>query len=153
VKPESRDYLLMHPQVHPTARVLFKKVLAELRESGLPATVVEVYRDPRRQRLLFAQGRTDATLKALGYTAEEIAEARRLGYTADKRIVTRIKEGGMHSQGRAMDVAFVVNDRISFDVPDAWWQRYGAVARKYGLVWGGDWKTLKDRPHVEYRGE
>lgn len=39
----------------------------------------------------------------------------------------------------------------SFDAP--WYEQVVApVAKAAGLVWGGDWKSLKDRPHVELPG-
>lgn len=152
-KPDSWDHLLADPRVHPTARALFRAVLAELREMGIPVAVVEVYRSPERQKMLYAQGRSDDHLRAKGFTAQEIAEARQAGHTAEKPIVTKKLTAGMHAQGRAMDVAFVVNGSRTYDVPDSWWEAYGRIAKKYGLVWGGDWKTFPDRPHVEYRGE
>lgn len=30
------------------------------------------------------------------------------------------------------------------------WTRYGELAKKQGLTWGGDWQKGTDRPHVEY---
>ncbi|MCS7301445.1 MAG: M15 family metallopeptidase [Fimbriimonadales bacterium] len=151
-KPNFRDHLLGDPRVHPKARELFQLVLKELREAGYPAVVVEVYRSPERQRMLYAQGRTDAQLKAEGYTEQEIRAARAAGRSASKPVVTKRKDG-MHAQGRAMDVAWLINNRISWDAPEQWWQAYGRIAKKYGLRWGGDWKTFPDRGHVEYRGE
>jgi len=149
----SWDFLLDAPQVHPRARDLFRAVLKELRESGYPVAVVEVYRSPERQRQLYAQGRTDAQLRAKGYSEEEIRQARALGFTAEKKIVTKLMTAGMHGQGRAMDVAFFVNGRRTYDVPSLWWEVYGRIVKKHGLIWGGDWKSFPDRPHCEYRGE
>ena len=143
---------LQHPKVHPTARVLFERVLRELVSLGYTPVVVEVYRDPQRQRYLYAQGRTDDALRKAGLTAAEIAAARQLGHTADKPRVTGVLSS-MHTRGRAMDIAWLVNGKVTYQVPDSWWQVYGSIARKHGLIWGGDWKRLVDRPHVEYRGE
>jgi len=143
---------LQHPQVHPTARLLFTRVLQELVELGYTPVVVEVHRDPQRQRYLYAQGRSDDTLRKAGLSAAEIAEARRLGHTADKTRVTGVLTS-MHTRGRAMDIAWLVNGKVTYNVPDTWWQTYGAIARKHGLTWGGDWQRLIDKPHVEYRGE
>lgn len=152
-RPSYRDHLLDAPEVHPRARELFKAVLKELREAGYPAVVVEVYRSPQRQRMLYAQGRSDAQLKAKGYTDAEIRAARNAGHTADKPTVTKLMNAGMHAQGRAMDVAWLIDGRLSYNAPEQWWQAYGRIAKKYGLRWGGDWKTFPDRPHCEYRGE
>lgn len=39
----------------------------------------------------------------------------------------------------------------SFDAP--WYKEVVApIARGAGLVWGGDWKSIKDMPHVELPG-
>jgi peptidoglycan L-alanyl-D-glutamate endopeptidase CwlK len=144
---------LRDPRVNPTARILFQCVLEELVSLGYHPVVIEVYRSPTRQRMLYAQGRTDAQLIAKGFTKAEIAQYRKLGYTADKRVVTQTLTSNMHAQGRAMDIAWYVEGRVTYDVPNSWWEAYGAIARKHGLVWGGDWKRFKDRPHIEYRGK
>lgn len=151
--PSHWDHLLNDPRVHPTARTLFRAVLNELREAGYPIAVVEVYRSPERQRQLYAQGRSDDALRKAGYTPQEIAAARLAGFTAGKSIVTKKMTAGMHGQGRAMDVAFVLNGVRTYQVPESYWQAYGRIAKKHGLIWGGDWKTFVDKPHCEYRGE
>lgn len=151
--PAYRDHLLNDPRVHPTARTLFQAVLKELREAGYPAVVVEVYRSPERQKQLYAQGRSDDALRKAGYTAQEIAAARTAGHTAVKPIVTYKMTSGMHGNGRAMDIAWLIDGKLSYNAPDSWWQAYGRIAKKYGLIWGGDWKKIVDKPHVEYRGD
>jgi peptidoglycan L-alanyl-D-glutamate endopeptidase CwlK len=143
---------LNDPNVHPTARLLFLRVLDELVSLGYNPVVVEVYRSAARQRMLYAQGRTDKQLIAKGYTQNEIQQYRKAGYTADKRVVSYTLHS-MHSKGRAMDIAWLVNGTVTYNVPNGWWDMYGAIARKHGLIWGGDWSTLKDKPHIEYRGE
>lgn len=152
MKVEARDYLLMDERVHPQARELFLELLRRVRAQGIPLVVVEVYRSKERQRMLYAQGRTDEQLRARGYTQEEIQRARKAGYTSEKKRVTNVMNAGMHSKGRAMDCAFLVDGKLRYDVRDEWWQAYGKTAKQLGLVWGGDWK-MADRPHVEYRGE
>ena len=143
---------LNDPNVHPTARLLFRRVLEELVSLGYNPVVVEVYRSPTRQRALYAQGRTDKQLLAKGYTQSEIQQYRNAGYTADKRVVSYTLDS-MHSKGRAMDIAWLIDGTVTYNAPSSWWDMYGAIARKHGLIWGGDWRTLKDKPHVEYRGE
>lgn len=157
VKPvsvkEIRGYeKLLHPCVHPTARTLFIRVLEELLSIGLIPVVVEVYRSPERQRMLYCQGRSDTALLAKGFSKAEIQKAREAGYTANKPRVTSTLNT-MHAKGRAMDCIFVQNGVATYNLPESVWQTYGSVAKKHGLVWGGDWKTFPDRPHIEYRGE
>ncbi len=148
--PKQRDHLLYHPRVHPVARQLFLATLNEVR-LVYPAVVVEVYRSPTRQRMLYAQGRSDAQLRRIGFTQEEIEQARQRGYTQNKPRVTYVLQG-RHTQGKAMDIAFLVDGKLTWNVPLTWWRTYGAIAKKHGLVWGGDWK-MRDYPHVEYRGD
>lgn len=58
-----------------------------------------------------------------------------------------------HLTGHAVDVAAILDGRIRWD-----WPLYARIAeafkaaaleRKTPIVWGGDWKTLRDGPHFE----
>lgn len=97
----------------------------------LPMFVVMGVRTVQQQAALYAQGRT-----------------------APGPIVTD-KDGIVHKSnhqphadglGHAVDLAFT--GPLPFD-PAHPWDRYGALAEAQGLVWGGRWHTLVDRPHIE----
>lgn len=58
-----------------------------------------------------------------------------------------------HLTGHAVDVAALVDGQVRWD-----WPLYGRIAAAFKaaaaeletpLVWGGDWKTLRDGPHFE----
>lgn len=58
-----------------------------------------------------------------------------------------------HLTGHAIDVAALVEGQVRWD-----WPLYARIAEtfkasaaelKTPIVWGGDWKTLKDGPHFE----
>lgn len=58
-----------------------------------------------------------------------------------------------HLTGHAVDVAALVDGQVRWD-----WPMYGRIAEafkaaavdlKTPLIWGGDWKTLRDGPHFE----
>ena len=58
-----------------------------------------------------------------------------------------------HLSGHAVDVAALVEGQVRWD-----WPLYGRIAEavkaaardlKTPLIWGGDWKTLRDGPHFE----
>lgn len=58
-----------------------------------------------------------------------------------------------HITGRAVDVAAVVNGKVSWE-----WKYYAQIAVAFkkaaadlgiSLRWGGDWKYFKDGPHFE----
>lgn len=58
-----------------------------------------------------------------------------------------------HTGRKAADICWKdTKDNWRWDGPDALWQLLGHCARKNGLVWGGDWKTTPDYPHVEAKG-
>lgn len=78
-----------------------------------------------------------------GRTPESIA----LG----ERIVTRARPGDSpHNWGCASDWA---EFRPEFVGQEIWnkanWNEFGAAVRKVGLVWGGDFKSIIDKPHSE----
>ncbi len=58
-----------------------------------------------------------------------------------------------HQFGLAADCAFLRDGRIVISESDPWamagYEHYGQVARSLGLVWGGDWRGLRDLGHVE----
>lgn len=58
-------------------------------------------------------------------------------------------DGPWRGLGLAVDLVFWDEQgRPSWD--EAYpWAFLGALAKAQGLVWGGDWPTLRDRPHVE----
>lgn len=58
-----------------------------------------------------------------------------------------------HLTGHAVDVAALVGGEVRWD-----WPLYGRIAAAFkqaaseegvDIVWGGDWKTLRDGPHFE----
>ena len=144
------DHLLDDERVNPAFRQLAKQVLATVRLRGLPVIVVEVFRSRGRQRMLYAQGRSDERLRGAGFTEQEIAAYRRAGATQDKPVVTHLVNPQKHGRGLAMDCAWLISGKVSWRAPEAWWESYGAAAKAVGLIWGGDWK-MKDLPHVEMR--
>lgn len=52
-----------------------------------------------------------------------------------------------HNYGLAVDFAFVVNGKVSWD--DKLYPRIGKWALNAGLEWGGAWKKFKDMPHCQ----
>jgi peptidoglycan L-alanyl-D-glutamate endopeptidase CwlK len=55
--------------------------------------------------------------------------------------------------GAAADLTFADDagrptwvDTATYKLP---WRLFGTIAKAQQLVWGGDWPTMTDRPHVE----
>lgn len=97
-------------------------------------------------------------LYALGRTKLFDAKGKRLGK------VTNAKGGqSYHNFGLAIDIVLLVDrdnngtfesasweTNVDFDKdgkPD--WMEVVSIFKKYGWVWGGDWKRFPDRPHFE----
>lgn len=58
-----------------------------------------------------------------------------------------------HLTGHAVDVAALVDGQVRWD-----WPLYGRIAQAFksaalelntSIIWGGDWKSLRDGPHFE----
>jgi peptidoglycan LD-endopeptidase CwlK len=97
-------------------------------QHGYELVLLEGYRSPERQAALLALGPS----------------------------VTRAGPlESLHQHGVAADCAFVKNGKIVISEQDAWamrgYEKYGEVARGLGLTWGGDWRSLKDYGHIEWR--
>jgi D-alanyl-D-alanine carboxypeptidase len=57
-----------------------------------------------------------------------------------------------HNFGAAFDVAPVVDDAFSWDVSPEIWDAIGQAGKDVGLVWGGEFTTIVDKPHFELAG-
>jgi peptidoglycan L-alanyl-D-glutamate endopeptidase CwlK len=75
--------------------------------------------------------------------------------TQDKsKVVTNvdgISTYGAHNHNPARAIDVMVVDKVTGH--ETWEERYyldiGPIVRKLGLTWGGDWKSIKDLPHIE----
>lgn len=128
----SRDLADLHPHM----RVLAERLIAQASAAGIPLTVTCTLRSMEEQAALYAQGRT---------RPGPIVTYARPGYS-------------YHNFGLAIDV---VPDQLLAlqnwgETPEhngeayALWDQLGSIGTDLGLVWGGDFKTLQDRPHFEW---
>jgi|SRR6185437_1675839 len=120
-------------QVHPT---LVEKVNAAanfLAMEGQYFRVAQGLRTYAEQDALYAQGRT-----------------------AEGKIVTNAKGGySNHNFGMAVDCYPFISGSsgdLNWDAESEQFQRMVAALKAQGLIWGGDWKTLKDPPHFQLAG-
>lgn len=101
----------------------FEQRMAEL---GYPVVRTSDRRSSDEQGRLYAQGRTTSG-----------------------PIVTNARPGqSTHERGEGRDYAFLVNGKPSWEesLP---WDVLGRVAQEEGLEWGGTFKSISDRPHVQ----
>lgn len=118
----SRDINLLHPRL----RKIVPQIIAECKAQGLPVLVTQTLRTKAEQDALYAQGRTKPG-----------------------NIVTNAwYPNSAHCWGVAFDFCRNVKGR-EYDDSDGFFAKVAAIAKPYGLTWGGDWKNFVDKPHLE----
>lgn len=124
--------------VHPEIVLALNKIFGVMKSLGYPMFVVSGVRTDEEQRKLYAQGRT--------------SPGRKITYIdgINKRSKHQINK--ITNYGHAVDCAFInLPDTDKDETWDGPWELYGVLAETLGLDWGGRWKTLVDRPHIELR--
>lgn len=109
-------------ELAPNAQLAIRAFFYECSKAGINVFVTETYRSQGRQNYLYEQGRS------------------RSG-----SVVTWTRSS-RHTSRLAWDIAVCPPNSL-YDV--ATLVRAGAIARKLGITWGGDWKSNIDRPHFE----
>src|SRR3990167_7625545 len=108
---------------------ILARIIARMAEAGHPVVSVSKRRTAAEQQELYAKGRTKP-----GQIVTEL---------------DGITKQSHHQTGTAADLVFVGKDgKPTFDGP---WDLLGEVAEAEGLEWGGRWKSLVDKPHVQYQ--
>lgn len=100
-------------------------------QTGLKIIVTCTYRDNEKQASLYAQGRT----------------------AAGKIVTNDPGPGAPHSLRIALDIAPAIKETsgkytVFYETSD--WQIIANCFKHCGFIWGGDWKTIKDRCHFEF---
>lgn len=122
--------------VHPDLIARLSKVYVAMQAIGWPMKPIAGVRTLVQQQHLYAMGRTVPGVivtNADGVTHPSNHQVHEDGY------------------GHAVDSVFQGDDPYLEADPQAVlkWATYGACVRAVGLIWGGDWTGLKDRPHAE----
>jgi len=112
--------------LHPVVQELCRKHIDACRKRGVKILVTNKLRDSEYQEYLYSLGRSKPG-----------------------NIVTNMKLIGPHGFGLAYDVVPVVNRKAVWD-DNKLWSIIGEEGRKLGLTWGGNWKSIVDKPHFEY---
>jgi peptidoglycan L-alanyl-D-glutamate endopeptidase CwlK len=133
-----------HPDVK-DARVEFCRRIeifkAELTKLNINADETCWIRSMDEQGRLYGQGRTVASLFNSGIS---IKYAR-----PGMMRVTNAKPGSSpHNFGLAKDFVPVCGHR-TFKVKAAWWLKFYQATKSANLKWGGLFKSIVDKPHVE----
>lgn len=113
---------------HPRLQKLAKELVAACEKQGCPIGIGECFRTVQEQNRLYAQGRTKpgpVVTNAPGSTYRS-----------------------MHQWGVAFDV-YRKDGKGAYNESGNYFQRVGAIGKSLGLEWGGDWKSIVDKPHFQ----
>lgn len=115
-------------KLHPKIRCAVKNFINEVDKTmGIKLRVIQGFRTYAEQNALYAQGRT----------------------TKGKK-VTNAKGGqSNHNFGLAIDVAEIKNGNIDWNEQEKVLAKIAPIGKKWGFEWGGDWKSIVDKPHFE----
>ena len=71
------------------------------------------------------------------------------GRSAPGPKVTNASAGqSIHNYGLAFDYVLLIDGKVSWEV-DKNWKKVASAFKAEGFSWGGEWKSLKDYPHLE----
>lgn len=112
--------------LHPKLQQLCRKLIEACKKKGIDLIVTSTLRDAEYQADIYAQGRTKPG-----------------------PIVTNAKYIGPHGFRLAFDVVPVINGNAIWD-NNTFWKIIGEEGKKLGLEWGGDWKSIIDKPHFQF---
>lgn len=127
-----RDTKMLHPELQIKLDLLLKACKSE----GIKIAFAETLRTVAEQDALYAKGRSKPGPKVTNAKGEEYRSMHQWGVAADFYLLMDID-----GDGTTKDDAYN-NAKKTFN-------RVGKVAKKLGLEWGGDWKSIKDLPHLQ----
>lgn len=112
--------------LHTKLQELCKKHIEACRKRGVEIQVTNTLRDAEYQAYLYSLGRTKPG-----------------------SIVTNMQQIGPHGFGLAYDIVPILNGKAVWG-NNYLWAVAGEEGKNLGLTWGGDWKSIVDKPHFEY---
>lgn len=115
--------------LHPYVKYLAEKFIQECKKQRIDVLIYSTFRSKEEQDKLYSQGRTASGEK-----------------------VTNAKGGySYHNYGLAFDCVPIINKKAQWNRVDLY-NTMGEIGKSLGLEWGGDFKSIKDRPHFQWTG-
>ena len=113
----------LYPEMQPKVLAL----IAACQAQGIDLLITSTVRTLAEQAALYAQGRT-----------------------TPGDIVTKARPGeSFHNVRRAIDVVPLVGGKAIWT--SMFWEEIGRLGENQGFVWGGTFRTRKDKPHFEWQ--
>lgn len=122
-------------QLHPRLQAIIPKLIEECKKNGVPIKIGECVRTVAEQNTLYAQGRTAPGCIVTYAKGTDYQSQHQWGIACDFYL-----DMDVDGDGSKTDDAFNNADRG--------FEKVGAIAKKFGLGWGGDWSSPIDRPHL-----
>lgn len=119
-----RDITLCHPRLQKLAAQL----LEECSKQGLQIKIGETLRTVSEQDALYAQGRTKP--------GNIVTNANGSSYSS------------YHQWGTAFDI-YRNDGQGAYNESGRFFEKVGAIGVSIGLEWGGNWKSIVDKPHFQ----
>lgn len=120
---QSEDLNFLFPRV----KYLAERLLNECKEQGINIKITQTYRDKEYQDYLYAQGRT---------RSGNIITNARGGYSFHNFNPSFAFDVCINSKSDAYNIELL--------------NKVGQIGKSIGLEWGGDFKSIVDRPHFQY---
>ena len=139
--------------LRPKTKKLCELWIEECRKNGINLVVTQTFRSPELQEAYYSQGRE---LLSTVNAKRKKANLQPITEKENKSIITKAVAGSSpHNYGLAWDFAPIVNGKIDYNNLDLF-RKCGEIAKKlnfegYTLEWGGDFKTIKDFPHIQLK--
>jgi peptidoglycan L-alanyl-D-glutamate endopeptidase CwlK len=149
-----RDRNKLLPEVK--AKLEELETLSELNK--IHFIVTQTLRSEEEQQAYYAQGR-----ESLDTVNEfrKIAKLPPITERENKSVITRAKTvfDSFHAYGMAFDVAIINSSgKVDWSEDADWnsdgisdWVQLGKLGESVGLEWGGNFSSLRDLPHFQYR--
>lgn len=122
--------------LHPRLQEKIDELKQRCREQGIEIGISECLRTVAEQDALYAKGRTEP--------GAIVTNCQGVSYKS------------MHQWGVAFDFYLKVDVDGDGEIADdafnnstGLFERVGAIGQSIGLEWGGNWKSIKDRPHFQ----
>ena len=123
-------------QLHPTLQKKIIQLQAECKKHGIIIGIGECLRTVAEQDALYAKGRTKGGSKVTNCQGKDYSSMHQWGVAFDFFLKMDIDGDGSVSDD-------------SFNNATRLFNKVGAIGKKLGLEWGGDWKSPVDLPHFQ----
>lgn len=117
----------------PTFALAVRQFVADANAGGYDVLLNETFRCDALQQLYFAMGRSKAPNALYSWH----------GYGLAVDVISHERGWSVWPDWSVAHQAYVGGD-------PSWWKPVVALAKSYGMHWGGDWVSFKDCPHFQH---